>query len=641
MHHTGFTSLRRGLIGAAALVVLLTILIAINITATNLGVRLDLTQEGLYSLSKGSRNILAELQEPVKLDFYFSGGRKDIPVELKDYARRVEDFLREYERAAGGKITLIRHDPQPDTDDEEWAQRYGLEGSQTGPFSPPIYFGLVGRSGKLEGVLPALNKQPEEALEYNITQLIHRITHPTKRSIGLISSLKVLGDQQPMRMPGQSPQPPQRPWKAFSDLHEGFDLQDLGTNVKTIDDNVDVIMVIHPKQLPADTVYAIDQYVLGGGHVILFVDPFSVVDSVTSPRMPRMIMQPQTTSDLPELLKAWGITYNPSMVVADTQIPLVYSDQSGKAIEDLGMLRLQKDNINAEDLTTKSLELITLAYAGSLSAVTTDKLKVTQLLKSTSGAGLTEATVFKFRSNPRENLEPPFRVHSLALQLQGTFETAFPDGRPLDPATGSDTNAPTPTTVPGRTSGKSTVVVIADVDFPFDGLCYQQVRTPFGISTQPMNDNPSLFNNLVDRLCGSEDLMSIRAKGTYERPFDRVEDLERHAQQALHGQLMKVQKAMDEANKRLSELAQQEDTSEAVISTELRTQRAAIEEELREHSREERRLRKQLRKDIVRLGNTVKAINIAGMPILIAVAGIAYGLVRGSRRTRQQRREAS
>src|ERR1035437_3846780 len=297
------------------LLALLAILIAANIILSRVRVRVDLTGEKLYTLSEGTRAVLKSLDGPVTLKFFFSGSAAEVPMPLKNFARQVEDLLKEYELASGNKIVVETYNPKPDSDAEEWAQRYGITGERMGITDAALYLGLVAVKGDTHSVLPFLDPRNEEMLEYNITRMIARVANPKKPVIGILSSLPVMGVRSfPYAMPGQPPPKNQPPWVAFQDLNKDYDVRQLPVEADAIDPAIDVLIVVHPKAISEKTQHAIDQFVLRGGRLLAFIDPLCLADAMNQEAAMGMA---RPMSDLGRLTAAWGITYEPDKVVAD------------------------------------------------------------------------------------------------------------------------------------------------------------------------------------------------------------------------------------------------------------------------------------------------------------------------------------
>ena len=618
--------------GIIGLVVLLVILVAANVIVGSIRMRADLTDEGLYTLSDGTRSILKSLDRDVTLKLFFSSSTKEVPVFLKNYAKQVEDLLHEY-RVAGKKITIEKHDPKPDSDAEEWAQRYGISGQSIGMFGPPVYFGLVAESGETEGVIAALDPRQEQLLEYNITRLIYRVANPDKPVVGVLSSLPVMGSQQPpFAMPGQPRPPQQPPWIALQELRSDFDVREIPLSGETIEDDIDALVVIHPKNLTDKLLYAIDQYILGGGKALILLDPFSTVDLQNTPQQQQFSM-PNVSSELGKLLDAWGLKFDGSKVLADSRAVSRLRGQGNRVEESMVFLSLSGQHINKDEVLTSQLESLMLPFAGTFVDDTAEGLSVTPLVESSATSCLVGAMSARFGGQAiRSEFKPGGEKLNLAVRVTGTFKTAFPEGAPKDDAADSDEDKKTAEkeeAPKGLVEGESTVILVGDTDLIFDRYCVQEMNF-FGVTAhQPLNDNLNFFANAIEQISGSSDLIGIRSRGKFSRPFTRVDELERDARNQWQAKEDELVKELQETQQQLNQMqSEKQGNQKYILSPKQKEAIAKFREQETDTKRQLKDVRKSLRREIERLGVRIKVINIAMMPLLISLVGICYGLYR-------------
>ena len=264
--------------GVVGLVAIAVITIAVDVILAKATIRCDCTADSLYTLSKGSKAVLGKLDKDVSLKFYFSASSAEMPMGVKTYAQEVENLLKEYERASGGRLVVEKYDPTPDSDEEEWAQRYGIEQQQVNPFGAPVYFGIVAVCGDRTEALGAMTQKTESTLEYDVTRLVTRVVWPEKPVIGVMTSLEgVLGEEMNPMMMQMGRRPPQG-WAAFAELAKDYTVKSVATDVEKIDDDVKTLVLLHAKDLSDKTLYAIDQFVLRGGRLIACTDPMSFAE---------------------------------------------------------------------------------------------------------------------------------------------------------------------------------------------------------------------------------------------------------------------------------------------------------------------------------------------------------------------------
>ena len=610
--------------GVAGLLILFAVIVAANVILGNLRMRADLTKEKLYTLSPGTKSFLKKLDQPVTLKLFFSGSAPEVPMYLKNYAKQVQDLLKEYKLAGGGNVAVEMYDPTPDSDAEEWAQRYGISGQSMGLGGPQIFFGLAASAGKAEGAIAFLDPRADNLLEFNITRLISRTVKPEKPQVGVISSLPVLGDSQQMPF-GQSRRP--QSWLAFKDLQEDYSIRNISADVESIDKELQTLVLVHPKDLSDKTLYAIDQFVLRGGRLIAFLDPFCVTELESAQQQP--FQRPDSSSNLEKLLTAWGVGYEANKVVADPRAVTRLRTQNGQTDESLVFLSLTGQNCEKDDILTAQLASVMLPFAGSF----TDKTKgltFKPLIKASPLAGLVDAMTAQYGgATLRRDLKPCATPPVLAARLTGKFKTAFPDGKPKGEA-GSEEKKETPKVDDGHfTEGESSVILVGDVDMLADRFCVEELNFFGAQAFRPLNNNLTLFGNALEQLSGSSDLIGIRSRGSFDRPFERVTELEEKAQSEWQEREKDLETKLQEARQQLSQLQMQKDQSQKFILS--ADQKAAIErfrgEEIR-INQELKEVRKNLRRDIEELGLKVKILNIALMPALVCLAGIGFGLYR-------------
>ncbi len=615
-----------------ALVLLALILVivgAANYILSALSARVDLTAEQLYTLSPGSKAVLGKLDRKVTLKFFFSESAKDMPPSLKTYAEQVRDLLGEYERAGNGNVTLETYDPKQDSDEEEWAVKYGIEPQQANPFGAPIYFGLVAVCGTQEQTIPGFDPRMESTLEYEITRHITRAVWPERPVVGVLSAIPgVLGEQpNPMMMQRQRPS---RGWIAFSELKKDYDVREIAKDAESIDDDVKALVVVHPKDLSEKTLFAIDQFVIKGGRLIACVDPFSFKDFQASGQQQNPMMMQMGgqggPSTLGKLFDAWGVSFDTSKCVADDKASVQMRGRNGAVETDATLLDLGKANI-AKDVLTAGLSQLLLPYAGALEVTAKDGLAFTPILTtSTNGACLVEASMLQMGPAAiRDQIKPDGVRRTLAGRLTGTFKTAFPKGP--DWKEGS-TNA-VPKVV---ASGESSVFLFADADFLADEACVQVVDTLFGQQAALRGDNLALFANIVEQFAGREELIGLRSRGPSDRPFEVVRELRAEAEKKFRAKAEDLQKKFNETNKKLNDLLQgKHGTDRKLISQELESAIGEARREKAKTQKELKNVRKELNADIENLGFRLKVLNICLVPLLVVLFGIVHALLRRKR----------
>lgn len=619
-----------------ALAVGLALFVAINMfagTALRFA-RADLTEQDLYTLSSGTRRILAQLDEPITLRLFFSESvSAELPPQLDSYARRVRELLEEFEREADGGLVLQVIDPEPYSEAEELAVSFGIRGNLINTAGDTFYFGIAGTNSIDERqTLPTLDPRGESTLEYQLAKLVHDLSGVEKAKVAIISSLPLNGG--PATFPGQ---PPQQAWRIVALLRETFEVEFLNEAGLTspIASDTDVLLIVHPKGLPDPAQFAIDQYALGGGKVLALVDPFCFFDPPAPGQQP---FQAIRNSQLDRLLGAWGVELVPSAVVGDRD--LARTLQSGNRLLPYPLwmeLNSQVDPelFDADDFVTADLGLVSLFCAGALRASEEGTTEITPMLRTSSAGRTIPAMNLQFSPNPlalAETLLPQFQPVpgeepsgplDVAVRISGTFTSAFPDGAPEGwEGTGE---------VLSESAEPFNAIVISDVDFLNDQLWASQQMTQIGM-LQRANNNPILLLNAVDNLSGSNDLLSLRSRGVSRRPFERKEDLAKIARERFLAKDQELEAKLREIDTEIRELQEGADEQGVVrITMQQFDELNDKQEEKVELLRERRRVQHGLKKDIESLGARLKLINIGVVPVLVALAGLAFHRTRRRR----------
>ena len=609
---------------SGGLVLLLLALLFIGATViSNLvlrGARLDLTANSEYTLSDGSKEILGKIDEPINLYFYFSDEASRDLAPIRTYAQRVRELLEEMASRTGGKIKLSVIDPQPFSEEEDEAAAAGLQSVPVGSTGAKLFFGLAG-TNSLNGkaVIPFFQPDKEVFLEYDIAKLIQNLLQPDKPVIGLLSSLPIGGgfDQTTQKMSD--------PWAVMQQLSELFEVRPLGLDPKTIDPAVKLLMVVHPKALSDDTLYAIDQFLLGGGRLLLFVDPNANADtSGNDPNNPSAAMFADKSSNLQKLLSHWGVDYKADEVVMDRALGLqVQVSQTEPPVMHPLILGLRAAQMNDQDLVSAKLDLINIDTAGHFKLKEGATATLEPLLQSSSEAGTISTERIRYLPDPRELLKdftPSGENYIVAARLSGKFTSAFPD-RASQPGHIAEAAEPVQ------------AILIADTDILSNRL-WVQVQNFFGQQLiSPFADNGDLIVNSADNLSGSSALISIRGRNSSTRPFTVVEDMRRAADERFRTTEQQLQEQLSETERKLNELQANKSSENAMImSPEQQAEVQRFQNEKVRIRKELRDVRRSLDQDIRSLGSSTKFINIALVPILVIIAALLFWHLRRSRR---------
>lgn len=605
--------------------------------------QVDLTENGLYTVSPGTRATLQKVPEPVTLRFYFSRGASAGYASVVAYANRVRDLLKEYSALAGGKIILEEIDPAPFTPAEDDAVAQGLTGAPTQD-GDSVYFGLVG-SNTLAGheVIPFFDQGREQYLEYDLTSMVYKLSNPQKPKLGVLSVLPLETGAGGLQAALANAN---RPYVIYQQLRDTFDVTSIDTKADRIPADIGTLLVVHPAALTPPTLYAIDQFVMRGGHAIVFVDPLSeVMSGEQQGGFPGGGGMQVSSSDLGPLFKAWGVDYDASKVVTDAELAQqvqVGGPGGAPAVVDyIAWLRATPANFAAGDPVASNLQQLNIATAGTVKAAAGATTTFTPLISSSANAMLTEAALIRATQNPRDlirRFQPTGAKYPIAARVAGPAKTAFPNGAPAGDAAAAEKPAPLPEQV--KESKDINLIVVADTDM-LDDKFWVQVQNVLGQQVAiPGADNGALVVNAVENMMGSNDLISLRTRERSARPFTVVDQLRRSAESRFLAEEQQLQEKVTATEASLRELQgrgnpdQPAPAGPPVLSREQQEQIDKFRADLVATRGSLRQVQANLRADVENLGTVLAFLNIALVPILIAGAAIGLAFLRGRRRAR-------
>ncbi|MCA8927240.1 MAG: Gldg family protein [Alphaproteobacteria bacterium] len=663
---------QRNLLSVLGLIVIAALFVAVVVLSNQLfrSSQVDLTEDGLYTLSKGTKEVLQGIDEPITLRFYYSSRIAEELPDIGVYAQRVRDMLEEYARIAGGKVRLEIHDPQPFTDEEDLAVAVGLQGVPIDQGGDLVYFGLAGtNSTDQQQIIPFFDQKREAFLEYDLTRLVYNLAHPKKPVAAVISGLPVSGSPYAKSVPGA----PDDSWAVWGQLKELFDVRELPMTNAVIPDDANLLLLIHPDKIDDRTRYAIDQFALKGGRVVVLIDPHSEVQA-SDPQMrrgpsPNIV----AASNLPKLLKAWGLEMPPGDVIGDAklarrvQVPTQGPVKTRVAAIDYPLwLALGPEEMSQQDLVTSQLSLLNLASPGHLDPEKGATTTFTPLLWTSAEGGKGDLSLAQQGSTQileQTNTFKPDGKYTLAARIRGPVKSAFPDGPPKPPMIdqlekaianakeGEDTakkkaelDAETKKWDAAKAAhiaeskAPLNAIVVADVDFLADGL-WVRVQDFFGKKiAAPYADNGNLLVNATENLSGSDALISLRSRGVFQRPFTYIQAIQRKAEQDFRQKEQELVRELNQAEASLKKLQTQvKGDSGVVLSQQQKDEIARFREKAVGLRRELRDVQYKLRKDVEQVTDWVKLINIAAVPVLVAVFALVLALVRRNMRRHANR----
>ena len=646
--------------GTGLLTVAVALLVSVGLISALPSIRIDLTEDDLFSLADGTRNIVSGLEEPIELLFFYSESATEDQPQIRSYGTRVQELLREIVIASGGNLVPSIVDPEPFSEEEDLATQYGVQPVPVTQGGQGIYFGLVAveldnekdPALRVSETMPLIRPDQEQFLEYEFMQLVTRVANPDLKVVGLLTTLDIDGGFDPMT--GQATQQ----WMITDYIRQLYDLRRIETNTEIIEEDVDILMIVHPEGLSEQTLYAIDQHVMRGGETFVFLDP--TADSMVS-RSERGSMIPAgMRSDLPGLLEAWGVDYASDKVLTDNTLALrVQMGQGSRPVAHIGMIGANRTALAGDDIITRRLENLNLSSVGALAPRDGATTRFEPLIQSSSDAMLMNASLLEDVLDPSvlfDEFVSANERYTIAARVSGVISSAFPEGRPVSKDAAADASEEEAeadddndsdeariekansdsATVEGhltRTSGETNILLFADTDVLTDRLWVQVAQFMGQRIPQPYANNGDFVINALDNLSGGADLVSIRSRGRYSRPFERVVKLQREADDRLRTEEAALLERLAETEEQLAALNTDEGGQLlGQLTPEIQTEIDRFNAELLDTRRSLRDVQFQLTADIEALGSNLKWFNTAAIPMLLTVIALFMSLTRARRR---------
>lgn len=646
--------------GTGLLTVAVALLVSVGLISALPSIRIDLTEDDLFSLADGTRNIVSGLEEPIELLFFYSESATEDQPQIRSYGTRVQELLREIVIASGGNLVLSIVDPEPFSEEEDLATQYGVQPVPVTQGGQGIYFGLVAveldnekdPALRVSETMPLIRPDQEQFLEYEFMQLVTRVANPDLKVVGLLTTLDIDGGFDPMT--GQATQQ----WMITDYIRQLYDLRRIETDTEIIEEDVDILMIVHPEGLSEQTLYAIDQHVMRGGETFVFLDP--TADSMVS-RSERGSMIPAgMRSDLPGLLEAWGVDYASDKVLTDNTLALrVQMGQGSRPVAHIGMIGANRTALAGDDIITRRLENLNLSSVGALAPRDGATTRFEPLIQSSSDAMLMNASLLEDVLDPSvlfDEFVSANERYTIAARVSGVISSAFPEGRPVSKDAAADaseeeaeadddndsdeariekasSDSDTMEAHLSQTSGETNILLFADTDVLTDRLWVQVAQFMGQRIPQPYANNGDFVINALDNLSGGADLVSIRSRGRYSRPFERVVKLQREADDRLRTEEAALLERLAETEEQLAALNTDEGGQLlGQLTPEIQTEIDRFNAELLDTRRSLRDVQFQLTADIEALGSNLKWFNTAAIPMLLTVIALFMSLTRARRR---------
>lgn len=610
----------------------------VNLISGAVPARADLTADRTFTLSPGSKRIVTKLDDPVTLEFFVSRSDVKLRPYLESYSRRIETLLREYVAASGGKVKLIVTDPRPDTKEEQRAQRHGIAPMRAAQGN--AYLGLTAQQADTVKAVPMLDPSRERFLEFDLSKLIASASRLDRPKLAFISSLPISN-----QIPQGGEQQPSPADFLLAELSQTYEVITLNTTASELPKDVAVVALVHAHHIDEQLAYAIDQFLLKGGPVFAAVDPLSRIQKFSQGNMPFM-MAPMalTAASDPALLRAWGVNVDLDAVMGDAASSVSIRSSRGDAVQYQPAFAAGNAAFSKESPLTSDLRELAFMEAGSIGLISgaEQRLKFEPLV-TMSGPGMGAIDVGSANAGPFEKVALSFKTDGksrvIVASVSGEFVSAFPKGAPApgkpEPTPPGQPPKPAAKPLPGPHLAKSAkparLFVVADSDFMMDPFTVRQRQVGGQAAMEPINDNLGFVVSVLETLGGSDELVSLRSKGTSLRPFKKVQELERVAQLRYQAKLDEIERRLEEANTKITELSKQTGGVTAkgiVITPEMQREIEKFQTVADQLSEERRVIRRGLSEDVNSLGRRLQVLNLLAGPALALLFGLLYTLAR-------------
>jgi len=601
--------------------ILIVSLFSFNFIVSKINIKIDMTANKLYTLSEGSKKIVKSIDEEVTIKYFFSASNDTLPIMIKNYGKRVEELLHEFADYSGN-LNVESFDPRPDSDEEELAAKYGIAGVQAGN-EEPFYMGAAVLYQDTIHKIPFFDPRKETFLEYEIASLLAKLKNSAeKKVLGILAGFQMSSPQMPPQFARNNQQ--QDDWMFLQEFEKIFEIKKIDKTVEEIPEEVSLLLVFHPEGVSEATEYAIEQYILSGKRAVIVVDPSA--KSVPKQNSPYAAygMPSTTSSDLKHVFKALEVKYDSTKVVVDDVHATRVNSQNGPVRYPF-WLSLNEESFNKDMVLTNQLNSVLFIETGFFGLIDGAKNTYTSLINSSSTAGVIDSQKLAFISP--ENFDDYDKIHkqlSLSGLVKGKFKSSFA-GKPKD----SKYSLPHI----NEADNENSVLIIGDVDFLNNQYSLRELNFFGQTMIQPINQNIVFASNVLEFISGSPDLISIRSRGTFSRPFERVEQIEQEAQAKWFNVEKELTRKIQQVQAKLNSLqtAKTED-NKLVLSAAQKREIENFKLEQIEFKKQRRDVRKNLRQDVERLGTILTVMNMTLIPLLVLVFGLYVYLRRSQGR---------
>jgi len=621
-------SARRGSSSTATLVGMVVLvfvaLIAVNalVGVVVRGVRLDLTEGRVYTLSPGVGDLLRRLDEPVRLDFYYTAEAGQNVPGIRTYAARVREFLEELVAVSGGNLRLRVIDPVPFSEAEDAAKLAGVAALRVDGAGRELMLGLVATNAvDRSETIPFLDPQNEPFLEYEIVRVVHSLGRASRPRVGVLSTLPIGGgfDMATRQQSG--------PWQVHRQMQALFDLVPIAPSADTLPESLDALMLVHPHGLSEAMLRAIDRHAYAGGRILAFLDPHCESAAPIDPTSPDF----DRASDLGPLPEAWGVRFVPGAIVGDTEHAQRVQARVGGGMQVLDYvvwLTMPASAMDQDDPITGGLGSVNMASVGAFEPIAPSpsgpgaarQATVRPLIRSSEQSMRIGPERIAFMPDPAALLRefvPSGRREVLAVRIDGRVDRAFPE-KEGEPAT---------------TQRDAAIVLVGDADLLRDDFWIVQEQIGgVSLGARAIADNGSMLLNALEMLAGDEALITLRGRAAVARPFERVERIRRAAEARYLAREQALREQINATEQRIVALQTQKGPELTLtLSPEQEREIENLETEVIAARAELRQVQFDLRQDYERLGQRLMLVNVVLWPLLVALVATLWSVRRTMR----------
>ena len=587
--------------------------------------RIDLTADKIYTISDATNDVLKGIKEPIKLRFYASERLEDMGPDYVSLKKRINDLLKVYTENSSGLIVVESLNPRRFSVEEDLAVSDGVQSVPNVIDGSEIFLGLAGRnSTNGRYAISHFGPEREAFLEYDLTRLIYDLSNAKKRTVAIYGDLPLNGDKT-QRI---------QPWTIIDAIERFYETQTLFGTIEKFSDEIDVLLLAEPSEIDETTLYAIDQFVMRGGRILAFIDPFSEAMNVSSGNGPQ---PPRKTSieTMKPLLKSWGVEIVERRVIGDLEGALKVQMTKGNRIlatEYPAWFDIRKDNFSQNDIVTSNMTNLSFRTAGYIKKLKNSRVNLEPLVWSSTKAGIIDVSQVEYAPDPTKilsELKSRGQTFTLVGRVEGAFNTAFVKGAPKRLINIDVTDKHIE-----KSAKSAAIIIVADSDFLSDPTWIETSNIGGQELKVPFSNNGDLVLNALDYLTGSSAMMGLRGRGISKRRFDIIDNMESEAEKNYRSKeralIFQIKK-----NEAIIAKIQKTELKKGVAFTKRQQQEIdQARDEMFILRTELRNVQFSLREDIERLKALLSTINIWVMPVLIGLLVIVLIFLRTQRERR-------